>query len=89
MTAGIFYFHTICIVSSKIATIRIDFSKLLSLCVWTTVDQFLEISASFSPVDKTCYITYFIFPPLQMHIEAAKMMQFSEEEFVKALEWGS
>ena len=26
---------------------------------------------------------------LQMHIEAAKMLQFSEEEFVKALEWGS
>lgn len=25
----------------------------------------------------------------KMHIEAAKMMQFSEEEFVKALEWGS
>ena len=25
----------------------------------------------------------------QMHIEAAKMLQFSEEEFVKALEWGN
>ena len=25
----------------------------------------------------------------QMHIEAAKMLSFSEEEFVKALEWGS
>nr|KAG5707236.1 hypothetical protein BaRGS_000010 [Batillaria attramentaria] len=25
----------------------------------------------------------------KMHIEAAKMLQFSEEEFVKALEWGS
>ena len=24
-----------------------------------------------------------------MHIEAAKMLAFSEEEFVKALEWGS
>ena len=24
----------------------------------------------------------------RMHIEAAKMLQFSEEEFVKALEWG-
>ncbi|XP_041356069.1 testis-expressed protein 9-like [Gigantopelta aegis] len=25
----------------------------------------------------------------KMHVEAAKMLQFSEEEFVKALEWGS
>ena len=25
----------------------------------------------------------------QMHIEAAKLLQFSEEEFVKALDWGS
>ena len=26
---------------------------------------------------------------LQMHIEAAKLLQFSEEEFVKALDWGN
>lgn len=25
----------------------------------------------------------------KMHIEAAKMLSFSEEEFMKALEWGS
>ena len=25
----------------------------------------------------------------KMHLEAAKMLQFTEEEFVKALEWGS
>jgi septum formation topological specificity factor MinE len=25
----------------------------------------------------------------KMHLEAAKMLQFAEEEFVKALEWGS
>ena len=25
----------------------------------------------------------------QMHIEAAKMLSFTEEEFVKALEWGN
>lgn len=25
----------------------------------------------------------------QMHIEAAKMLSFSEKEFMKALEWGS
>jgi phage I-like protein len=24
----------------------------------------------------------------QMHIEAAKMLSFTEEEFMKALEWG-
>ena len=24
-----------------------------------------------------------------MHIEAAKLLQFSEEEFVKALDWGT
>ena len=30
----------------------------------------------------------FLFMP-QMHIEAAKLLQFSEEEFVKALDWGS
>lgn len=25
---------------------------------------------------------------LQMHVEAARMLQFAEEEFVKALDWG-
>ena len=25
----------------------------------------------------------------QMHIEAAKMLSFTEEEFVKALDWGT
>lgn len=25
----------------------------------------------------------------QMHIEAAKMLSFTEEEFMKALEWGN
>ena len=34
-------------------------------------------------------IFYFINVFFQMHIEAAKMLSFSEEEFVKALEWGS
>ena len=29
------------------------------------------------------------FSYFQLHIEAAKMLQFSEEEFVKALEWGN
>ena len=32
----------------------------------------------------TSWFSYF-----QLHIEAAKMLQFSEEEFVKALEWGN
>lgn len=27
--------------------------------------------------------------PMQMHIEAAKMLSFTEEEFVKALDWGA
>lgn len=26
---------------------------------------------------------------VQMHIEAAKLLSFSEEEFVKALDWGT
>ena len=35
------------------------------------------------------YLLFFWLVFWQMHIEAAKMLQFSEEEFVKALEWGS
>ena len=27
--------------------------------------------------------------PFQMHLEAAKVLSFTEEEFVKALDWGS
>lgn len=37
-------------------------------------------------VDVVQHALYFLF---QMHIEAAKLLQFSEEEFVKGLDWGS
>ena len=36
-----------------------------------------------------CNYVYTIVPSLQMHIEAAKMLSFTEEEFVKALDWGA
>lgn len=28
-------------------------------------------------------------PVIQMHIEAAKVLSFTEEEFIKALDWGA
>jgi hypothetical protein len=37
----------------------------------------------------TKYVITLISLTFQMHVEAAKMLAFSEEEFVKALEWGS
>lgn len=40
----------------------------------------------------SCVLHANIFPPSlpsQMHIEAAKMLSLTEEEFVKALDWGA
>lgn len=43
--------------------------------------------------DLLCSLVYSLdginFLKIQMHIEAAKMLSFTEEEFMKALDWGN
>ena len=56
--------------------------------------HFISISISIFPFPFILILPFFYFHfhfhfYFQMHIEAAKMLAFSEEEFVKALEWGS
>ena len=55
----------------------------ISYCMYSVPDL---CSDTKDPI-QSHFFGYFCF--LQMHFEAAKMLSFTEEEFVKALDWGA